>query len=87
MKTCFTVALSILAGIAIGAVAVQHLHAQAKPRVLGAKAEFAQMAIHGIVEGDGPEVCGDTAAQILVANHRGEIDKTKRSELGGADSE
>jgi uncharacterized protein (DUF1330 family) len=31
MKTCFTVALSILAGIAIGAVAVQHLHAQAKP--------------------------------------------------------
>ena len=31
MKTCFTVALSILAGIAIGAVAVEGLHAQAKP--------------------------------------------------------
>ena len=31
MKTRFTVALSILAGIAIGAVAVQCLHAQAKP--------------------------------------------------------
>jgi uncharacterized protein (DUF1330 family) len=33
MKTRFTVALSMLAGIAIGAVAVQGLHAQAKPPV------------------------------------------------------
>jgi uncharacterized protein (DUF1330 family) len=32
MKTRFTVALSMLAGIAIGAVAVQGLHAQAKPK-------------------------------------------------------
>jgi uncharacterized protein (DUF1330 family) len=31
MKTQFTVAVSILAGIAIGGLAVQHLHAQAKP--------------------------------------------------------
>jgi uncharacterized protein (DUF1330 family) len=31
MKTRFTVALSMLAGIAVGAVAVQGLHAQAKP--------------------------------------------------------
>ena len=32
MKTHYTVALAMLAGIAIGAVAVQGLHAQAKPR-------------------------------------------------------
>ena len=32
MKTRFTVALSMLAGIAIGAVAIQGLHAQAKPK-------------------------------------------------------
>ena len=31
MKSCFTMALSIFAGIAIGAVAVEGLHAQAKP--------------------------------------------------------
>jgi uncharacterized protein (DUF1330 family) len=32
MKTRFTVALSLLAGVALGAVAVQGLHAQAKPK-------------------------------------------------------
>ena len=32
MKTRYTVALSMLAGTAIGAVAVQGLHAQAKPK-------------------------------------------------------
>jgi uncharacterized protein (DUF1330 family) len=32
MKTRFTVTLSMLAGIAIGAVAIQGLHAQAKPK-------------------------------------------------------
>jgi hypothetical protein len=32
MKTRYTVALSMLAGIAIGAVAIQGLHAQAKPK-------------------------------------------------------
>jgi hypothetical protein len=31
MKTQYTVTLSILAGIGIGAAAVQGLHAQAKP--------------------------------------------------------
>jgi uncharacterized protein (DUF1330 family) len=31
MKTRFTVGLSILTGITVGAVAVQYLHAQAKP--------------------------------------------------------
>jgi len=31
MKTRYTVALSILAGVAVGAAAVQALHAQAKP--------------------------------------------------------
>ena len=31
MKPCYTVALSILAGVALGAAAVQALHAQAKP--------------------------------------------------------
>jgi uncharacterized protein (DUF1330 family) len=31
MKTCYTVALSICAGVAVGAAAVQVLHAQAKP--------------------------------------------------------
>ena len=31
MKTCFTVALSTLAGIAVGVGAVQGLHAQSKP--------------------------------------------------------
>jgi uncharacterized protein (DUF1330 family) len=33
MKTHYTVAVSMLAGIAIGAVAIQNLHAQAKPPV------------------------------------------------------
>src|ERR1700674_5835093 len=33
MKTHYTVALAMLAGVAIGAVAVQGLHAQAKPPV------------------------------------------------------
>src|ERR1700738_338156 len=32
MKTKYAVALSVLAGIAIGAAAVQGLHAQAKPK-------------------------------------------------------
>jgi uncharacterized protein (DUF1330 family) len=32
VKTRYTVALSMLAGIAIGAVAIQGLHAQAKPK-------------------------------------------------------
>lgn len=32
MKTKYAVALSLLAGVAIGAVAVQGLHAQAKPK-------------------------------------------------------
>ena len=32
MKTRYTVALSMLSGIAIGAVAIQGLHAQAKPK-------------------------------------------------------
>ena len=33
MKTKYTVALSMLAGMAVGAVAMQRLHAQAKPPV------------------------------------------------------
>ena len=33
MKTQFTVALSMLAGVVVGAVAIQGLHAQAKPPV------------------------------------------------------
>jgi len=33
VKTQFTVALSMLAGVAVGAVAVQGLHAQAKPPI------------------------------------------------------
>lgn len=33
MKTTYTVAMSILAGIAIGGAAIQTLHAQAKPPV------------------------------------------------------
>jgi uncharacterized protein (DUF1330 family) len=33
VKTQFTVALSMLAGVAVGAVAIQGLHAQAKPPV------------------------------------------------------
>jgi hypothetical protein len=32
MKTCYTVVLSLLAGAAVGAAAVQGLHAQAKPK-------------------------------------------------------
>jgi hypothetical protein len=32
MKTRYTVALSMLSGIAIGAVAIQGLHAQATPK-------------------------------------------------------
>ena len=33
MKTYYTVGLSMLAGIGVGAVAVQTLHAQAKPPI------------------------------------------------------
>ena len=33
MKTYFTVALSMLTGVAIGGAAIQGLHAQAKPPV------------------------------------------------------
>jgi uncharacterized protein (DUF1330 family) len=33
MKTCYTVALSMVAGAALGATAIQGLHAQAKPPV------------------------------------------------------
>ncbi len=33
MKTKYTVALSMLAGIAVGAIAIQRLHAQTKPPV------------------------------------------------------
>jgi uncharacterized protein (DUF1330 family) len=33
MKSCFTISLAILAGVGIGAVAVQSLHAQSKPPV------------------------------------------------------
>jgi uncharacterized protein (DUF1330 family) len=33
MKTHYTVALSMLAGVAVGALAIQGLHAQAKPPV------------------------------------------------------
>src|SRR5262245_17045500 len=33
MKTCYTVALSMLAGVALGGAAIQGLHAQAKPPV------------------------------------------------------
>jgi len=33
MKTKYTVALSVLAGVAIGAIAMQGLHAQSKPPV------------------------------------------------------
>jgi uncharacterized protein (DUF1330 family) len=32
MKTCYTVALSMLAGAALGGAAIQSLHAQAKPK-------------------------------------------------------
>jgi hypothetical protein len=33
MKTCYAVSLAMVSGIAIGAVAVQGLHAQGKPPV------------------------------------------------------
>ena len=33
MKTCYTVTLAMLAGFGLGAVAVQGLHAQAKPPI------------------------------------------------------
>ena len=33
MKSCYTIALSTLTGVAIGATAIQTLHAQAKPPV------------------------------------------------------
>ena len=33
MKTKYTIALSMLAGMAVGAIAIQSLHAQAKPHV------------------------------------------------------
>jgi hypothetical protein len=45
MKTKYTVALSMLAGMAVGAVAVQTLHAQAKPPVY-------MIALNEVTDGD-----------------------------------
>jgi uncharacterized protein (DUF1330 family) len=45
MKTKYTIALSMLAGMAVGAVAVQTLHAQAKPPVY-------MVALNEVANGD-----------------------------------
>ena len=53
MKTRYTIALSMIAGIAIGAVAVQGLHAQAKPKAyLVTESEILdQAALHSYIPG------------------------------------
>jgi hypothetical protein len=35
MKTAYTMAMSVFAGVALGAAAIQGLHAQAKPKAGG----------------------------------------------------
>ena len=75
MKTRCTVALSILAGVAVGAAAVQALHAQAKPpayviaeidvtNVEPYDKEYVPPAAKAIADGGGKYVVrgGDTAA-------------------------
>jgi uncharacterized protein (DUF1330 family) len=67
MKTPYTVALSMLAGIGLGAVAVQGLHAQAKPPA------YLVIEINKITDAEG--------FKALTQRPRGGTDAAK--ELGG----
>ena len=75
MKTRYTVALAMLAGVAVGAVAVQGLHAQAKPPVysvaiidvLNSDAytkEFVPVAQAALNAGGGRRLAAGTATTI-----------------------
>ena len=74
MRTRYTVALSVLAGAALGAAAIQGLHAQAKPRAFvvaevdvtnqdGFTKEYVPLAVKALTEGGNKAVArgGKTA--------------------------
>ena len=67
MKTKYTVALSMLAGVGLGAVAVQGLHAQAKPPA------YLVIEINKVTDAEG--------FKALTQRPRGGTDAAK--ELGG----
>ena len=64
MKTHYTIALSILTGTAIGAVAIQTLHAQAKPPVY-------MIAINEVTNQDGYSKEYLPKAQAAIKAHGG----------------
>ncbi len=64
MKTKYTVVLSVLAGVAIGAAALQTLHAQAKPPVY-------MVAINEIIDQDGYTKQYLPTAQKTIKDHGG----------------
>jgi len=76
MKTRYTVALSMLAGAAIGAFAIQGLHAQAKPRAFvvsevdvtnqeGFTKEYVPLAVKALTDsGNKPLARGGKTASI-----------------------
>ncbi len=64
MKTKYTVALSVLAGVAIGAAAIQTLHAQAKPPVY-------MVAINEITDQEGYTKQYLPTAQKTLKDHGG----------------
>jgi uncharacterized protein (DUF1330 family) len=64
MKTGYTVALSMLAGLALGAIAVQGLHAQAKPPVY-------MIALNDAINADGYANEYVPPAQASVKAHGG----------------
>jgi len=76
MKTRYTVALSMLAGVAIGAFAIQGLHAQAKPRAFvvaevdvtnqeGFTKEYVPLAVKALTDsGNKPLARGGKTATI-----------------------
>jgi uncharacterized protein (DUF1330 family) len=61
MKTQYTAALALLAGIAIGAVAVQGLHAQAKPPA------YVVVEIRSVTDADGMKRVAEKASPAALA--------------------
>jgi uncharacterized protein (DUF1330 family) len=61
MKTHYTVALAMLAGVAVGAVAVQGLHAQAKPPT------YVVVDISKVTDPEGFKALGPKAGPAMAA--------------------
>jgi uncharacterized protein (DUF1330 family) len=61
MRTQFTAALALLAGVAIGAVAVQGLHAEAKPPA------YVVVEIRSITDADGMKRVAEKASPAALA--------------------